>query len=341
MTKWRAAEYVEDTCSFCNCSFKDHDERTYECPGQKCEAPTPGGPCVLARGHKVLDHMDVRARNWPGGSFPPASAGYFLPDEVHTFTSGAASSGRLPGLWLIPWDIFAERLASRYDQGTYEKYGEDNWRTGLKDREFVMDRASHMLKHAFKAVEELRLGKRDSDDNLSAVIWGAICLMAAQDKCGLGARDLSYKGERVQGKKEQTTQIPEPSRQLNLGTFDEYCLQYDEKICAGPKVESTGCCEVHSGLRDEHPPVGKLTTTINGWPSGWPPRAAVSHIPEGVQVAAVLDAAKLVQVGGGRPNRVLQMRLGIFPEHKDYKVWCDFMRTCDYAQVFPLEGTEP
>lgn len=102
-------------------------------------------------------------------------------ESTHAFSSGAKSSGKLPPFALIPWHIFAERLAARCGHGA-EKYGEGNWEKGLSDREFVMDRANHLLEHVHKAVETIRTGGVSIDDDLAAVLWGAIFLMATQEK---------------------------------------------------------------------------------------------------------------------------------------------------------------
>ena len=107
-------------------------------------------------------------------------------NDTHAFSSGAKSSGKMPRFDLIPWDIFASRLAARYELGSL-KYGEGNWEKGLADREFVLDRANHMLNHAHRVVEQIRVGRVNmTDDDLAAVIWGAICLMAAQRIMWLG-----------------------------------------------------------------------------------------------------------------------------------------------------------
>lgn len=108
--------------------------------------------------------------------------------EPHVFLSGAKSSGRLPRFDLIPWDVFAERLARRYELGL-QKYSEDNYRKGINDRAFVLDRCNHMLAHAHKAVESFRtmgtaLERESDDDDLAAVIWGAIFLMLVQEQGG-------------------------------------------------------------------------------------------------------------------------------------------------------------
>lgn len=123
----------------------------------------------------------------PADSGTPVS-----PDsELHEFTSGAKSSEHLLRYDLIPWHIFADRLAKRYTDGAV-KYGEFNWQMGLKERAYVLDRANHALRHLHRAVEKMRaqtLGQidgvglaylPDDDDDLAAAMWGIIFLMAAQ-----------------------------------------------------------------------------------------------------------------------------------------------------------------
>jgi hypothetical protein len=102
--------------------------------------------------------------------------------HVHEFRSGAKSSDRLPNYHLIPWSVFAKRLADRYSEGA-QKYAMDNWKKGCEalDLGFITDRANHMVEHAHRAAERIGRGDfRYSDDDLAAVIWGAICIMYAQ-----------------------------------------------------------------------------------------------------------------------------------------------------------------
>jgi hypothetical protein len=101
--------------------------------------------------------------------------------DLHEFASGAKSSEHLPTLHLIPWHVFQERLAARYALGA-EKYGVGNWEKGLTDRAFILDRANHTIVHLHEYVENIRDGITSSDDHLAAVIWGAICLMAAEEQ---------------------------------------------------------------------------------------------------------------------------------------------------------------
>lgn len=107
---------------------------------------------------------------------PSASSG--AQNTKHVFASGAARSKKMPRYHLIPYAVFMKRLADRYALGE-EKYGLGNWEKGLNDREFTLDAANHLLEHAHNAVEHLRNKTKPSEDELAAVIWNAIYLMAA------------------------------------------------------------------------------------------------------------------------------------------------------------------
>lgn len=109
--------------------------------------------------------------------------------DVKTFTSGAKSSAQLAPLHLVPFEIFEDRLARRYELGAYIKgYGEGNWQKGVDawDRAFILDRLNHTTKHLHRVVEQIRAGDFESwektDDDAAAVIWGAIMIMYVQQK---------------------------------------------------------------------------------------------------------------------------------------------------------------
>jgi hypothetical protein len=123
------------------------------------------------------------AETCPPYPHPINECGQAVTGQTHQFASGARSSGKLPRYDLIPWDVFSKRLADRYALGL-QKYSEDNYERGINDREFVLDRANHMLEHAHKAVNALRKDLISVDDDLAAVLWGAIFLMLVQTKGG-------------------------------------------------------------------------------------------------------------------------------------------------------------
>lgn len=99
-----------------------------------------------------------------------------------TFKSGAKSSGNKPWYHLIPFFSFMPRLAARYEMGVRHGYGEDGWKSGLTDRDYIMDRANHTLEHLARAVDDLRNNRlHPPDDDLAGAMWGVVFLMSAQE----------------------------------------------------------------------------------------------------------------------------------------------------------------
>lgn len=67
------------------------------------------------------------------------------------------------------------RLALRYTVGG-QKYGEGNWKRGLRNQGFIEERKNHLVEHLFEYLER---GNKN-DDNLAAIAWGCFCLMEAE-----------------------------------------------------------------------------------------------------------------------------------------------------------------
>ncbi len=78
------------------------------------------------------------------------------------FASGAKSSEQKPRYDLIPMEA-QEREAIRMGQGAID-HGENNYRSGKADPQFVQDRINHMIEHALRYAT----GDR-STDHLAAV----------------------------------------------------------------------------------------------------------------------------------------------------------------------------
>ena len=102
-------------------------------------------------------------------------------DEVKTFKSGAQSSGNVARFDLVPRG-FIERVARRFGLGA-SKYGERNYRDGLRDREYILDRMNHLQQHmqAYLAPQNV---DEAVDDNLAAIGWAAafLCEVEADRK---------------------------------------------------------------------------------------------------------------------------------------------------------------
>lgn len=98
------------------------------------------------------------------------------PCAIVIHSSGAGTS-KTPRFDLIPRDALI-RLADRYELGL--KYGEDNWRKGMEDKAYVIERISHVVDHALKLREKLK-GRlpHDGDDDAAAIMWGGAFLCEA------------------------------------------------------------------------------------------------------------------------------------------------------------------
>lgn len=88
-------------------------------------------------------------------------------DSIRVFTSGAKSSEQLPNYDLLPIS-FLTRTAKRFTVGA-QKYGKFNYRQGLKDKAFILDRLNHAFLHLKKAIDAIENGEPTEDDNLAAV----------------------------------------------------------------------------------------------------------------------------------------------------------------------------
>lgn len=78
---------------------------------------------------------------------------------------------------LVP-PILLEQVAKRFELGL-ERYGRDNWRTGLSDPEFLQNRANHALAHLLAFIHQTP-GEDSPMDNLAAVGWAVAVLLEAE-----------------------------------------------------------------------------------------------------------------------------------------------------------------
>lgn len=93
--------------------------------------------------------------------------------DVATFQSGAQSSGKALRFDLIPRSLL-RRLALRFGLGA-EKYPEFNYRKGLTDKQFILDRINHLQEH-FHAYLAPENDAERTDDNLGGIAWGCAFL---------------------------------------------------------------------------------------------------------------------------------------------------------------------
>lgn len=97
----------------------------------------------------------------------------------HTHKSGATSSGNYPKYYLIPL-CFIRRTAERFTYGA-ERHGEYNWKKGLKDRDFILDRLSHAMVHLQKAMDNIAQNRPSTDDDLGGVACNVAMAMEYEE----------------------------------------------------------------------------------------------------------------------------------------------------------------
>lgn len=89
------------------------------------------------------------------------------PSDKWVSRSGATSSGKLAGYDMIP-EIFLTRVAQRFSLGE-KKHGKFNYRKGLRDKEYILERLNHALLHLKLATDQIQQGVMYDDDDLGAV----------------------------------------------------------------------------------------------------------------------------------------------------------------------------
>ena len=99
-------------------------------------------------------------------------------EEEKILHACGSTSSKVPRLDYIP-RIAAEKLAERYALGAI-KHGKYNYKQGLTDKEYVLERCAHIIEHTMKYVEELEgLVPPSGDDNAAAIMWGGAFLCEA------------------------------------------------------------------------------------------------------------------------------------------------------------------
>lgn len=101
-----------------------------------------------------------------------------MSDEITVTNESGAKSSSVPRLDLIPYRTLLA-LAARFEKGE-KRYGRNNWRKGLTDKEYVLERAAHILNHVEILIEKLQgLRPDDGDDDVGAILWGGAFLAEA------------------------------------------------------------------------------------------------------------------------------------------------------------------
>lgn len=111
---------------------------------------------------------------------------------------GLASSSPCPPFHLIP-TIGLIGLAERFQKGV-ERKGDKAWnavsknQACLKDKEFAIERLSHVINHAMKLRDKLQAGDVNGmaeDDDAGAIAWAGVFLYCVVDQLLKGENESS------------------------------------------------------------------------------------------------------------------------------------------------------
>lgn len=103
------------------------------------------------------------------GIMPPQSE-----EELIAHSCGATSS-KVADYAQIPHHAL-KRLADRLSFGE-KKHGRDNWKKGLKDKSYLIDRLNHTICHIYTLIDKLERDDFEGikkDDDASAIMWGGM-----------------------------------------------------------------------------------------------------------------------------------------------------------------------
>lgn len=127
-----------------------------------------------------------------GEAEPPAP----LVADAYTSKSGARSSEHKPAYHLVPIAALLDRVALRFELGA-QRHGVDNWRNGIGDQEWLIERGNHALSHLLDVLHALKDGVPSSEsrdgDALSAVAW--FCFVLAESEDTTGTRAVIEEGD--------------------------------------------------------------------------------------------------------------------------------------------------
>jgi hypothetical protein len=87
-----------------------------------------------------------------------------------------ALSSPAPSFDSIPYTAL-RRLTARAAEGATKYKDSDQWREGIGDVAYAIERANHVIDHAFKLIGKLK-GQvpDDGDDDAAAIMWGGMVL---------------------------------------------------------------------------------------------------------------------------------------------------------------------
>ncbi len=102
-----------------------------------------------------------------------------LREEIKTHETGAKTSGSLPFYECLTQE-FIDRCAQRMTLGA-NKYGKYNWKKGVHDKGYILERLRHAQKHLMNLMRDIENGAIDPDDDAAACCVNIMMAMEHQE----------------------------------------------------------------------------------------------------------------------------------------------------------------
>lgn len=102
-----------------------------------------------------------------------------MSDKKRNFKSGASTSGNAPPYECLTL-TFLRRCALRMKLGMH--YGKHNWKKGIEDKQFILDRLNHAMEHLVLAMAKIDSDSPVGDNDLAAVSVNCMFAMEYQEK---------------------------------------------------------------------------------------------------------------------------------------------------------------
>lgn len=143
------------------------------------------------RGHFQMkgEHISSRSSQPYLGNVPPVVSPIMdgmkpapigdvnYPNQIQEFLSGAKSSGHKPPYECLTPTLL-RRAALRMQLGMH--YGKHNWKKGVRDKNFILDRLNHAMEHLMNAMQQIDNATEMGDDDLAAVVVNCMFAMEYQ-----------------------------------------------------------------------------------------------------------------------------------------------------------------
>lgn len=129
--------------------------------------------------YKCSNCLEINGFLTPVHSFECKKCSIVNCKDMLVVTASGASSSHCPDLAQIPLEALLA-IAGRFELGE-KKHGRDDWRQGTGNKDYVLNRINHVIKHCYHLINQIEgredITNRDTPEgNIGAIAWGGATL---------------------------------------------------------------------------------------------------------------------------------------------------------------------